>query len=122
MKTIIAVLFLLPALSFASGSQKGMKCSTDGELVLKIKPRIQEDTHVEFFSAGELTDLQVCELFLTSRTYTVTCTVSEDIGYTTVTKIVAKKNKKNGSTFTKTYITPQGEEVLEDFDMTCRKL
>lgn len=120
---IIALMLLLPTYTFASGSQKQLKCLKGDDLVLKIKPRPEEDTHVEFFENGELVDLQICDLFpQNSRTKKVTCTVIEEEGVKTVIDVVAVRGKRNKSTFKKTFVTPEGEEVLEDFNMTCRRL
>lgn len=119
MKTILALCLLLPALSFASGSQKGMTCSIDGEKVLNIKPMNEDEASVEFFEDGGLTGLD-CELTPAKRKLVVTCSISSEEGRTTINIVGARG--KNKSSILRTLNSQEGEEIIEDSKMTCKKI
>jgi hypothetical protein len=119
MKTILALCLLLPALSFASGSQKGMSCSIDGVKVLNIKPMNEDEASVELYENGQKIGLD-CELTPAKRKLVVTCSFSDE-GTTTTINIVGTRGK-NKSSILRTLTSEMGEEVLEDSKMTCKKI
>lgn len=123
MKLIITMMLLLPALSFASGTQKSFACKKDGEKIINVKPQEDESTFVEFFVNGQLDELLACDMISFKKRYEITCVINEAEGYKTITKItVVTKRDKNKSTFLKTFVSPEGDEILEDFNMNCRRL